>query len=111
MKTKELVKVITKQPGKEPEIKEIGTSLEDYQNEVKGYIESIPFPGEDTIDIILNDMGKVNGMDENIIVPEYGDILMGPLVFIGVDTDAYQWRSLTNKEINIVLDYIKHNKI
>lgn len=105
------IKVIVKAPGKEPELKEIGTSLEDYQAEVSGYIESIPFPGEETIDIILNEMGKLNGMDENIIVPEYGDILMGPLVFIGVNADAYQWCSLTDKEINIVLNYIKHNKI
>lgn len=107
----QLVKVIVKQPGQEPELKEIGSSLADYQAEVKGYIESIPLPGKDSIDIIINDLGKLNGMKKNIVLPEYGDILMGPVVFIGVNEKDGMWRSLTDNESNIVLNYIKNNQI
>lgn len=104
--SKPMIKVLVKEPSKEPVIKEIGTSLEDYQNEVHGYIESIPFPQMDDVDIVINEMGKLNGMKENIVIPEYSDILMGPVVILGVDEKECTWTSLPDERIQEILQYI-----
>ena len=109
--TKPKINVIVKEPSKAAELREIGTSLEDYQEIVCGSIESIPFPDMDDVDIILNDMGKLNGMKGNIIVPEYGDILMGPIIIIGVDEKECTWKSLPEKKIPEILKYINSNDI
>ena len=103
----EKIKVIYKEPGKKCEIKEIGTSLKDYQNEVKGNIESIPFPGKDDVDIVLNDMGKLNGMKPNIVIPEYGDILMGPIFVVGVDERNCMWKSIPDEKIEELVNYME----
>lgn len=109
--SKPMIKVLVKEPGKNPMLKEIGTSLEDYQKEVRGYIESIPFPGMDDVDIIINDMGKLNGMEMNIAVPEYGDIIMGPMVIIGVDEKECTWTSIPEDRIDEVCNYLLKNMI
>lgn len=49
-------------PGKEARIAEIGTSLEDMQKVVGGYIEPFYFTDEDEVLIICNEEGKFNGM-------------------------------------------------
>lgn len=106
----EKVKVIVKEVGKPAVIKEIGTTLQDYKNEVLGNIESIPFPGRDDIDIIVNDMGKLNGMEPNLLIPEYGDIIMGRFFVIGVDEKDLCWKSITEEQAEEVLNYIeKHD--
>lgn len=104
---REMVKVIVKEVGKPAVIKEIGTTLKDYQNEVLGDIESIPFPGRDDIDIVINDMGKLNGMQPNLLIPEYGDIIMGRFFVIGVDEKECTWKSLTEEQAEEVLNYIE----
>ena len=111
VKTEEKISVIIKKPGSRTVEKKIGTSLKDYQDAVGGYIESIPMPGEDEIDIIVNDMGKLNGMEKTLSLPEYGDIICGPAVFVGVDDKSCTWRGLTDEEKVRVKDYIKRNTI
>lgn len=108
-KEKKKIIVMIKEPGKPVVEKEIEEGLESYQAEVRGDIESIPMPGEDTIDIIVNDMGKLTGMLKNLVVPEYGDILMGPIVFIGVDPTECAWCSLTKEEKMKVEAYVAIN--
>lgn len=107
----EKLRVIYKEPGKRCEIREIGTSLKDYQECVHGDIESIPFPGKENVDIILNDIGKLIGMERNVIVPEYEDILVGPIVVIGVDERNCMWKSLPEEEIKDVENYLNHHMI
>lgn len=104
---REMVKVIVKEVGKPAVIKEIGTKLQDYKNEVLGDIESIPFPGRDDIDIVVNDMGKLNGMKPNLLIPEYGDIIMGRFFVIGVDERNCSWKSITEEQAEEVLEYIE----
>lgn len=103
----EKVKVIVKEVGKPAVIKEIGTTLPEYRKEVLGNIESIPFPGRDDIDIIVNDMGKLNGMEPNLLIPEYGDIIMGRFFVIGVDEKKCVWTSITEEQAEEVLKYIE----
>ncbi len=104
----EKIRVIYKKPGERCEIREIGTSLKDYQECVHGDIESIPFPGRSDVDIILNDIGKLIGMEKNVVVPEYGDILVGPIVVIGVDEKNCMWKSIPDEQINELESYLHH---
>lgn len=103
---KEMIKVIVKEPGKKAYTKYIGTGLRDYQMEVRGNIESIPFPGKDEIDIVINDMGKLNGMLPNFVIPEYGDIIMGPAFVTGVDPHNCLWCSVPNDKIEELCEYV-----
>ena len=94
------IKVVVKLPKEAAKVVEnFENTLLSYRNAVDGYIESIPFPGrEANIDIVMNDEGKTLHMDENIYVPDYNYVFVGPLVVVGV-TENLTWRSLTDEEI------------
>ena len=108
---REKINVIVKLPGKPACIREIGATLEDYQNEVCGDIESIPFPGLDDVDIVVNDMGKLMGLQPNIIIPEYGDIIMGRIFIVGVDENTCLWKSIQPERVDEILSYLGKNSI
>lgn len=103
---KNMIKAVVKEPGKAPEVREIENSLYGYQKLVEGYIESVPMPGkEDEMDLVMNDEGKMVGLDANIYVPEYRDMFVGTLVVVGVTTDL-KWRGLTAEEIEYAKQYL-----
>ena len=77
----ENVKVIVKYPGKDPEELVIPNELEAFQRLVGGYIETLPIAAD--MLAIVNEEGKLRGMEPNMIVR--GDLLVGPVVFAGVD--------------------------
>ena len=105
----ELITVVIKMPGEEPEVATIYNRLKSYQKFVDGFIESVPAPFDyDNINIVMNDEGKIRKMGANIFVPEYKDIFAGPILAVGV-TDDLTWRSLTDKEIDEVLKYFKEH--
>lgn len=107
---KEKINIIIKAPGQKPRIGQIRPTLEEYKYVVYGNIESIPFPGMDDVDIVVNDMGKLLGLPKNIVIPEYGDILMGTIFFIGVDEKTCTWKSMPEDKIEKVLEYLeKHD--
>ena len=103
------VKALVKEAGKEAEIKEITIKLEDLQKLVKGMIEIIPFPGIEGLDIILNEEGKLINLDPNILIPEYNDMAVGPIIVLGFDEDKGDHRSLSEEEIKKVKEYLKKN--
>ncbi|OQC17223.1 MAG: hypothetical protein BWX72_00442 [Firmicutes bacterium ADurb.Bin080] len=103
------VKAIVKEPGKEAEIKEVIIKLESLQKIVKGMIEIIPFPDIEGLDIILNEEGKLINLDPNILIPEYNDLAVGPIIVLGFDEDKGDHRSLSEEEIKKVKEYIKKN--
>ena len=103
------VKAIVKEPGKEAEIKEVIIKLESLQKIVKGMIEIIPFPEIEGLDIILNEEGKLINLDPNILIPEYNDLAVGPIIVLGFDEDKGDHRSLSEEEIKKVKEYIKKN--
>lgn len=108
----ELITVIIKQPGENPEVvANFDNSLKGYQKAVDGYIETIRFPGmEDQMDIILNDEGKLRGLEPNIVIPEYKDVVVGTIIVVGVTPDL-DWRSLTQDEIDYATDYLRKYSI
>lgn len=105
-----LIKAVVKYPGKDPqEVMQLNT-LTGYQKVVEGYIECIPFPGrDDSMDIVLNDEGKILKQEVNIFVPEYKDILVGPLIAVGLKKDL-SWRSLTEEEVEYAKTYFKEHE-
>lgn len=60
----EKISVLLIQPDKRPKIVEIGSSLEEMQTVVGGYIEEY-MPFEDEVAIICNEEGKMNGLPLN----------------------------------------------
>ena len=106
----DLIRAVVKYPGKEAEVVWHLNTLRGYQKVVEGYIESVPFPGrDDSMDIVMNDEGKILKQEANIFVPEYKDIFVGPIIAVGV-TEDLTWRSLTDEEIEYAKSYFKEHE-
>ena len=86
--------VLCVEPGKTPEEKEIGADLKSLQAEVGGLIECVYM--DDGAIIVVNEEGKLNGMEMNRRLGE--DILCGPF-FIVRDNGEGDFASLTNLQI------------
>lgn len=100
---KDTMTVLLVEPNKYPEIKEIGTSLEDLQQAVGGNIEVMyPTVAQD-ICLIVNEEGKLNGLPLNREIKddydETMDIVAGSFLVTGVTEDSFC--SLTNEQIDI----------
>lgn len=79
------LKVIIKKPGHMPQETEIENSLKALQALVDGYIEHVNV--NEKIGMIINEEGKLNGMEENF--PFRGDTIVGPAVFVGYDGEDF----------------------
>ena len=58
------MKVLVVEPGKAPEVREIGSELEAMQKVVGGYIEAA-YPFQDAVAVIVNEEGKINRLPMN----------------------------------------------
>lgn len=90
------------------EISHVEDKLETWQKIVDGYIEIIRLPVDEDICIILNEEGKLLGLEPNILLPEYQDMLMGNIVF-AADNGKGGFKDLSDKQIATVLNYIDDN--
>lgn len=95
------MQVLIVEPGKVPYPKEIGEELEDLQQEVSGYIETVyPFPEGDAV-LICNEEGKLDGLPLNrSLRDEKGtilDIIAGTFLITGTTEDSFC--SLTDSQI------------
>ena len=110
VENKDLIKAVIKYPGKEPKVVMHLNTLRSYQKFVEGYIEAVPFPGrDDSMDIVMNDEGKILHMEANIFVPEYKDIFVGPIIAVGLNKDRV-WRSLTDEEVEYAIKYFNEHE-
>lgn len=100
------IKVIVKEPGKDPEVREIDDSLEAMQEIVGGSIEMVPFPGleRDGVCIVLNEEGKLDGLAPN--VQYYQDIIVGSLFVMG-SGDEGESASVPDRYINLIIRDLK----
>lgn len=94
------MKVLVVEAGKKPEVREIQKGLEALQEAVGGYIEAV-YPFDDSIGIICNEEGKLNGLPYNrALRDEDGkvyDCLCGTFVIAGVGYSDFC--SLTDEQI------------
>lgn len=88
------IKCFIKQPGRNPYSTAIEDNLHNLQVNVGGYIEIVHIGG---LTCILNEEGKLNGMEPNFMSRELMDVLHGPVIFCG---------ERVNKEGETVLDNI-----
>lgn len=106
-----LIKVVIKEPNKEPEVKEIVNSYRNISNICHGLIDFTYLPTDESVDVILNDESLMNGMEPNVVVPESENVWAGPLIFAGNDPETGETISLTDRQIEKVMKYIERNQV
>ena len=96
----EKLTVLVVEPMKEPYVKEIDPGLHALQAEVGGDIAA-SYPFDDPVGLVLNDEGKLIGLDLNrSLRDEHGeiyDIVAGTFLVVGVGAEDFQ--SLTTQQI------------
>ena len=94
------ITVLMLEPGKAARTAQIGSSLEELQEAVGGFIEAY-YPFEEEVCIVCNEEGKVNGMSPCRAI--YGedsrmiDIIFGPCFICACDGDGFS--SLSQDQI------------
>ena len=102
-----IVRVLIKEPGKEPYEKEIEDKLSVLQGIVGGYIECVEMPGVRNVDLYVNEEGKLNKLPGNFWLPEYEDCACGTVYMVGFDPDSGENISLTDNQIKKCKAYCK----
>lgn len=101
MKKKEIT-VIFKEPGLDPVEVTVPNELRQFQSMVGGYIETVPFTRE--ILILCDEEGRIKMRTPNIMLR--GDVIVGPVVFVGVDEDSF-----TDCPLNIREFYTQYDNL
>lgn len=93
---KKIVGLLVK-PYELPEKIEIENTLEAKQHLVGGYIECVYLPNDESVVLICNEEGKINGMKLNRDIGH--DIIAGPFLILGDDYENGDFKSLTDDQI------------
>ena len=95
------LEVLKISPGKCPEVVKLEDNLEALQKEVGGLIQVI-YPFEDPVGILLNEEGKLMGLEPNRALRnedgEIYDILCGDFFVIGLEGEGFASLSEEMKE-------------
>lgn len=102
----EKIKVVIKKVGRNPIVTIIEDDLKTAQRIVKGRIEIVSV--SNGIDMIVNEEGKLNGSEPNFYIAQsdYSDLIFGDVLFTGVDYEEGTQISLTDGQIQYVLDWL-----
>lgn len=95
------MKVIYKAPGCAPEIRDIPNTLEELQETVGGYIETVTFDADCVV--ICNEEGRLLGMPHNMRF--LGVDFVGPILFVG--TSGEDFADLSPEAMAFLMDGIK----
>ena len=93
----EKIKGLLIEPYELPKEIEIDNTLEAKQDIVGGYIECVYLPNDDSVVLICNEEGKINGMKLNRDIGH--DIIVGPFLIVGDDYENGDFKSLTEEQI------------
>lgn len=108
----EMIRVIMKEEGGDPYVAEIENDFHAFQDYVGGLIDMDTLPGlENEVDIIFNDDYMSNYSNPSLMLPEYDNIMGGNLIFAGYDPEDGSTISLTDEQIDKVMDYVQKNKV
>ena len=105
------VKVIIKEPSREPRIAEIETDLGSLLDIINGeHIYYVPFPTleDDGIEIIQNDDAELLNFDKNIKMPNSSGFIAGTIIVCRFDKQSNA-QSLTDEQISKATKYLKAN--
>ena len=78
------IRVMIKEPDKDPEFRMIDNELKELQNIVGGYIETVTF---DEMVVICNEEGRI--MDMDFCCEVEGVSFVGPVIFAGYEEDEF----------------------
>lgn len=81
------MRAIYKAPGREPQRVEIGNELNVLQQIVGGYIETVRI--SDGAILIVNEEGKLKGLEPNFFFGAIGDVIVGPVLIVGENGDEF----------------------
>ena len=73
------MRIIYKEPGKEPRTMIVPNTLKMLQDLVGGYIETLKIA--DNVVMIFNEEGKLLDLAPNFFFGAIGDVILGPVVF------------------------------
>ncbi len=104
----EKIKCLLVKPYELPKEIEIDNTLEAKQKLVGGWIEQAFIPKDESIVLICNEEGKINGMKPNRDIGH--DIIFGPFLIVGNDYENGGYKSLTSEQIlNYKIRFDKHS--
>ena len=92
-----MINVLIVEPYKLPYEKEIPNTLEAKQKIVGGYIEQTCILDDDSVFLICNEEGKINGMRPNRDIGY--DIIFGPFIIVGDSDENGNYTSLSEEQI------------
>lgn len=92
-----MINVLIVEPNELPYEKEIPNTLEAKQEIVGGYIECTSLIDDDSVSIICNEEGKINGLPLNRYIGH--DIIAGTFIIAGDDYENGDFKSLTEEQI------------
>ncbi len=92
-----LIKGLLVKPYELPEEIELDNTLEAKQKLVEGYIECVYLPNDESVVLICNEEGKINGMKLNRDIGH--DIIAGPFLILGDDYENGDFKSLSEDQI------------
>ena len=101
------IKIMIKEPNKEPYIKEIEDTLENLQAIVGGLIDCVEMPGVRNVDIYFDDEGLLKHKPGNIWLAGTGDCIKGTCYMVGFDPKEGENISLTYTQIKQCERYVK----
>ena len=90
------MRLLKKRPGAELEVIEVKNELQNLQEAVGGYIQTVPFVND--IVMLCDEEGELKGKDANF--PYNDDLIVGDVVFLG--TALGEFRGLTDTEIGLI---------
>ena len=102
------MRIIYKEPGKEPEVMNIDITLKALQDLVHGYIEHLELaPGR--LGLIVNEEGKLNDMKKNFFLLSHNDMIFGPAVFLGEAGEDFT--DISDDDAMTVMEYLRWQAI
>ena len=81
------MRAIYKAPGKDPQTVEIENTLSVLQQIVGGYIETVRISDKGIL--IMNEEGKLLGLEPNFYLGAIGDTIGGPVLVVGEDGEDF----------------------
>lgn len=94
--------ILTVEPGKAPEAKEISGSLKEMQSIVGGFIQAI-YPFEDKVALVCNEEGLLLRLTPNRALKDDDgniyDVICGTFFLCGAPADDDKFTSLTSEQI------------
>ncbi len=103
---KKEMKVVVKDPGKKPEVKEISDDLFEIQETVGGLFEIVrPFEDKHMI-LVCNEEGVYRDCRPNILIG--GQVIYGPLFICGEEPgeDGYEFTGLTDEQADHFMEVL-----